>query len=214
MTRCDTYYDRTAEFDREPAICSTDTVMLGDSLTCFGGNWNQRLLGQSTGPFVNRGIAGDDTDGIYDRLNQVLPFHPARIIFLAGVNDISHGLTAQEVAGGVLRICHAIRRECPDTLLTLQTLLPFNEQFHRWRLLEGRSDVVVEVNRQLRETAQKEGIDLLDLYPHFCEPDGNQLPAHLTVDGLHLTEAGYAIWVELLRGHLHLPPVAGHAPQS
>lgn len=196
--RCDTYEERKALFDAEPSIHSSDIVMLGDSLTCFGGDWARRL-GISDVPVFNRGIAGDDLPGIRDRLDQIVPYHPALVVFLAGVNDISHGCSAQEIAEGIFDVVNRFRRNSPGTKLILQSLLPINESFHQWRLLEGKTGIVPEVNRLIADKASSEHITYLDLFPHFVIPDTPVMRPELTVDGLHLTEAGYNIWGSLLR---------------
>jgi lysophospholipase L1-like esterase len=202
---CDTYQEMTRQFDSEPPIQPTDIVMLGDSQTQFGGNWNKRLLGTDSGPYINRGIAGDDTSGIYDRLHQVLPFHPAAIYFLAGINDISHGLNPEEVASGIFRIVEEISVQCPDTRLFLQSLLPINEHFHQWKLLEGKTDTIVQVNHLIRQRADKRHIPFLNLFPLFTLSDSHIMRPELTVDGLHLTEKGYEIWVHELKGSFSTP---------
>ncbi len=71
----------------EPAITSKDIVMLGNSLTEGGGDWFT-VSGKKN--VRNRGIIGDEVMGIYDRLHQILPGHPAKLFLLIGVNDISH----------------------------------------------------------------------------------------------------------------------------
>src|SRR5574344_2143407 len=86
------YDQRVAHFDSLPPIHRSDIIMLGNSLTEFGGNWNLLLTGKEKGHFVNRGIIGDDAMGMYDRLYQIIPGHPKAIILMAGVNDISHNL--------------------------------------------------------------------------------------------------------------------------
>ncbi|HEY9550767.1 MAG TPA: serine acetyltransferase, partial [Prevotella sp.] len=64
------YNKRVAEFEKMRPIDSTDVVMLGNSLTEFGGDWNRLLGGKH---IRNRGIAGDDAAGIMGRLVQILP---------------------------------------------------------------------------------------------------------------------------------------------
>ncbi len=83
----DHYYKRFLQFMDEPAITSKDIVMLGNSLTEGGGDWSARLGKKNV---RNRGIIGDEVMGIYDRLHQILPGHPAKLFLLIGVNDISH----------------------------------------------------------------------------------------------------------------------------
>lgn len=196
---CDSYQEKTRKFRTEPPIKPTDTVMLGDSLTQFGGNWNQRLLDKDTGPYINRGIAGDDTDGIYDRLHQILPYQPATIFFLAGINDISHDLSIKEVANGIFKIVDEISRQCPNTRLYLQSLLPINEDFHQWKLLEGKTEVIPQVNRIIHKMANERNISYLNLFSLFSISGLHIMRPDLTIDGLHLTEKGYDVWSKKLK---------------
>ena len=48
------------------------------------------------------------------------------------------------------------------------------------------------------QMAKEEGITLIDLYPHFLGTD-NKLNKAYTIDGLHLTAAGYKVWAEILK---------------
>jgi lysophospholipase L1-like esterase len=196
---CDSYQEKTRKFRTEPPIKPTDTVMLGDSLTQFGGNWNQRLLDKDAGPYINRGIAGDDTDGIYDRLHQILPYQPATIFFLAGINDISHDLSAEEVTDGIFKIVDEISRQCPNTRLYLQSLLPINEDFHQWKLLEGKTEVIPQVNRIIHKMANERNISYLNLFSLFSISGLHIMRPDLTIDGLHLTEKGYDVWSKKLK---------------
>jgi lysophospholipase L1-like esterase len=199
---CDGYQEMTRLFSTETTIKPTDTVMLGDSLTQFGGNWNQRLLDKDTGPYINRGIAGDDTDGIYDRLHQILPYQPATIFFLAGINDISHDLSSEEVAKGIFKIVDKISRQCPNTKLYLQSILPINEDFHQWKLLEGKTEVIPQVNDIIHKIANERNISFLNLFSLFTLPISHIMRPDLTIDGLHLTEKGYDVWTAELKNAL------------
>ena len=192
----DHYYKRLVQFMDEPAVTSKDIVMLGNSLTENGGDWSKRMNRSNV---LNRGIIGDDTHGIQHRLYQILPGHPQKLFLMAGVNDLSHGLSADSVALLVRGVVERIQRESPDTKLYLQSLLPINESFGRYSRLEGRTDDVPAINKQLQALAQEKGITFIDLFPKFTEKGTNVLRADLTHDGLHLTEEGYAIWQKALK---------------
>lgn len=192
----DHYYTRTRQFTDEPAITSKDIVMLGNSLTENGGDWNTRLKKKN---IRNRGIIGDEVMGIYDRLYQILPGHPAKIFLLIGVNDISHDLTADSIVGMIRITVERIRRESPDTKLYLQSLLPFNESFNRYKKLTGKTDTVPEINLQLKALAKEQHVKFINLFPLFTEKGTNALRSELTSDGLHLNEEGYKIWVKALK---------------
>lgn len=195
-TYTDHYYRRFLQFMDEPPVTSQDIVMLGNSLTENGGNWGRRLGWKHV---VNRGIIGDEVMGVYDRLHQILTGHPQKLFLLIGINDVSHGLTADSIAGLIDHTVERIRRESPQTRLYLQSLLPINESFGRYRLLTGKTDLVPQINARLRELARERQIDFIDLFPLFTEPNTSVLRKELTTDGLHLNEDGYRIWVKALK---------------
>ena len=187
----DHYNDRVAEFETMRAIDSTDIVMLGNSLTEYAGDWNVLLKARH---IRNRGIAGDDAEGIYHRLIQILPGKPKAIFLLVGGNDLSHDLTPQQVFENCKKVIDKILKDCPSTKLYVQSLLPINETFGRWKKLEGKTDDVAAVNRLLRHYCEKNKIAYINLFKHFNRHGTNEMRKSLTVDGLHLSPQGYKIW--------------------
>jgi lysophospholipase L1-like esterase len=187
----DHYNDRVAEFETMRAIDSTDIVMLGNSLTEYAGDWNVLLKARH---IRNRGIAGDDAEGIYHRLIQILPGKPKAIFLLVGGNDLSHDLTPQQVFENCKKVIDKILKDCPSTKLYVQSLLPINESFGRWKKLEGKTDDVAAVNRLLRHYCEKNKIAYINLFKHFNRHGTNEMRKSLTVDGLHLSPQGYKIW--------------------
>lgn len=192
----DHYYKRFLQFIDEPAIGNKDIVMLGNSLTENGGDWAARLGNKNV---RNRGIIGDEVMGVYDRLHQILPGHPAKLFLLIGVNDVSHDLTTDTIVGMIRVTVERIRKESPDTKLYLQSLLPINESFGRYKRLAGKTNMIPEINKQLEELAKEKGLTYINLFPLFTEKGSNVLRAELTTDGLHLKEEGYKIWVKAIR---------------
>ena len=180
----------------EPAITDKDVVMLGNSLTENGGDWGKRLGKKHV---VNRGIIGDEVMGVYERLHQILPGHPKKLFLMIGINDVSHNLTADSIAGMIRLTVERIQRESPETELHLQSLLPINESFGRYKLLTGKTDLVPEINTRLKALAQEKKIDFINLFPLFTEGNTNVLRKDLTTDGLHLNEEGYKIWAKALK---------------
>ena len=92
-----------------------------------------------------------------------------------------------------------IQKESPDTKLYLQSLLPINESFGRYKRLAGKTNMIPEINKQLEELAKEKGLTYINLFPLFTEKGSNVLRAELTTDGLHLKEEGYKIWVKAIR---------------
>jgi CubicO group peptidase (beta-lactamase class C family)/lysophospholipase L1-like esterase len=193
------YYDRVTQFMEEPDITPKDIVMLGNSLTENGGNWATRL-GKAN--IRNRGIIGDEAQGVYDRLYQILPYHPAKIFLMIGINDVSHNLSTDSITQLVQRIVEKVRTDSPQTKLYLQSLLPINESFGRYSRLKGKTAQIPQINDRLRSLAKNKKIAFIDLFPKFCDKNSLSLRADLSTDGLHLQESGYKIWVKALKGQL------------
>lgn len=195
----DHYYKRLVKFENEPPIGPKDIVMLGNSLTEYGGKWNVRLKKRNV---RNRGIIGDETTGVYDRLHQILPGQPAKIFLMIGINDVSHHLPVDSAMILVTRIIDKIQTESPDTKIYLQSLLPINESFGRYKSLIGKTDLIPLINKEMEVLAAKREIRFINLFPLFTEKETNVLRKDLTKDGLHLTETGYMIWCKALKRYL------------
>lgn len=196
------YNERVTLFERLNDIDSTKIVMLGNSLTenaANAGDWNVLLRTKNV---VNRGISGDDAIGITNRLVQILPYKPKAIFLMCGTNDMSHHLTAEQVFYKVKGVIDSIRVGAPDTKLYVQSLLPFNESFGRWKNLQGRTDDVPVVNQMLKKYCEEQGITYVELFPYFTNRHNNVLLRFLSVDGLHLSKQGYRIWSERLRPYV------------
>ena len=63
---------------------SGEIIFLGDSMTEYG-EWVE-FFGNPN--IKNRGIAGDMTDGILDRLDEVTASSPSQLFLMIGVNDL------------------------------------------------------------------------------------------------------------------------------
>ena len=173
--------------------------MIGNSLTENGGDWSKRL---GVSNIKNRGIIGNDAMGIYNRLNQIVSGKPKKIFLMCGINDVSHNLTTDSIVKMVDLIVSKIQKESPDTKLYLQSLLPINESFARYKRLESKTDQVPEINAGLEKMAKLHKITFVKLFPLFVDKNTNILRKELTGDGLHLNETGYEIWVNELKKYV------------
>ena len=193
------YYVRMRTFEDEPPIRSTDIVMLGNSLTEGGKDWAEKLGKPNV---RNRGISGDVALGVDARLYQITPHKPAKIFLLIGINDVSHDVTVDSLMTDIRTLVDHIRAQTPKTKLVLQSLLPIRESTGRWKRLQGKTDMIPQINARIEALAREKGLTFINLYPHFTEPGTNIMRAELTYDGLHLSKAGYDVWVKLLKPHL------------
>ena len=118
---------------------------------------------------------------------------------MIGVNDISHDLSTDSIVQMIEKNVTRIQRESPETKLYLQSLLPIDESFNRYKKLTNKTYQIPEINDRLKALAKEKKIDFIDLYPLFTEKGTNVLRKELTYDGLHLKEEGYKIWVYAIK---------------
>ncbi|MEN0103276.1 MAG: GDSL-type esterase/lipase family protein [Curtobacterium sp.] len=173
-------------------------LFLGDSITA-GGTWDERFPDERT---LNLGISGDTTDGVLERLDEVVQAAPDAIVLLIGTNDFgNHRKSAEHVVRNVETILVTLRRELPGVRLLLVSILPRQAEF---------TPRIEEANRHLRQFVATCHAQYLDAWPALA--DGDHLAEQYTEDGLHLTDDGYRAYVaelgpalERLRG---LPPMS------
>lgn len=124
--------------------------MLGNSLTEGGGDWSKRLKTENV---RNKRYCRNEIMGIYDRLDQILPGKPRKNLFLlTGVNDVSHDLSTDSLVTLMDFLLNEIQTKSPETRLYLQSLLPINESFGRYKKLTGKTDQIPEINAETERT--------------------------------------------------------------
>lgn len=187
-------WGQRATLFNDMGVDSTSIVMFGNSLT-QGGEWSALFNDMR---FCNRGIIGDIVEGLTDRLDCVVDGKPAKIFLLVGVNDISHHLTADSVARATSELVGKIRQRTPNTKVYVQSLLPINyKTYPRYKNMKDKEQVIRDVNTLLEPAVKERGLTWVNLYPHFCDEEGN-LKKEYTNDGLHLLAPGYLKWREII----------------
>ncbi|WP_286833417.1 GDSL-type esterase/lipase family protein [Sphingobacterium sp. UBA7038] len=169
-------------------------VFLGNSIT-FWGNWTERLQNMTV---KNRGIAGDNTYGVLERLDGILVHKPKLIFLMIGVNDLAQGFPDELIVHNINKIVDRIQQQSPTTELVLQSLLPVNPTMGKLSSHTQHAGRIPGLNCMLKGIAKTKGAHYLDLYSQFVDSDG-YLRKNLTWDGVHLTEEGYKIWVKMLK---------------
>jgi lysophospholipase L1-like esterase len=118
---------------------------------------------------------------------------------LIGVNDVSHDLSTDSIVYRIDQVLSRIQKESPETKVYLQSLLPIDESFNRYKRLTNKTYQIPEINARLEALAKEKKITFINLYPLFTEKGTNVLRKELTSDGLHLNDKGYQIWVDAIK---------------
>jgi lysophospholipase L1-like esterase len=174
-----------------------DIIFLGNSITA-GVDWHE-LLGLRYAR--NRGISGDITFGVLERLDEVVAGKPRKIFILIGINDIARNIPDSVIINNHKRIVAGIRAASPRTRIYLQTLMPVNSTIGATKQHYNKDEHIAAVNSGLKELAAAAKITLIDLHTPFLDENG-RLKADYTYDGLHLNARGYEAWRKILLNNL------------
>lgn len=156
-------------------------VFLGDSITeyCDLAAYYPGL------DAVNQGIAGDTTDGMLQRLEQVYAAAPQAVVVHGGVNDLLSGLDGEHVLDNLRAIVQAIHERLPKAKVVVQSLYPVGEGEGLYFTRRIR-----QINAQLEERAKELDYRYANVYDALCTADG-RLDGRYSDDGLHPNAEGY-----------------------
>ncbi len=161
------------------------TLLLGDSLTAWH-DWSGLL-----GAHLNHGVPGDTTEGLLQRLPRSLTARPERVILTIGSNDLLQQLPLENVKENYLDIL--------NELLEIETLIVFTIP----PVIDAPAvnEQIIALNHWLMEQTWKYHFHYVDLY-HALAGSDNTLKSEYTTDGVHLSDAGYAVWETKMKAAL------------
>lgn len=202
------YHQRASHFRTLPKTAG-EIVMVGNSLT-DGAEWSE-LFGDPR--IKNRGISGDVTAGVLQRLDEISQRKPVKVFLLIGTNDLARGIGADSVLRNILRIVARLKQAAPATNVYVQSILPVNPSFGKFAGHMAKAPEARWVNKALQDSAVRNRYTFVDLYAAFVKT-GDRLDAAYTNDGLHLNGAGYQLYKHLLYPYVYdAAPMASIIPQ-
>jgi lysophospholipase L1-like esterase len=161
------------------------TIMLGDSITDEA-QWDE-LLNSDT--IQNRGISGDTTDGVIDRLNPIGK-NIEKVFIMIGVNDIMRGKPVDEVYLNYLKIIQFFKEK--NIKIHIQSTLYIGES--------RKADFnpkIEELNKRLEKYTSENQITFINLNPIFAP--NKILKKEFTFDDLHLNGSAYNLWATKIK---------------
>lgn len=179
------YRDKTSHFETL-SKSEAEIIFLGDSLTDLC-EWAELLKNDQ---IKNRGICGDTTDGILNRIDNIIEYQPQKLFLLIGINDLNQGRQVPDIVENYNLILNNIKDKLPTTKVFIQSVLPVNYQkFQK----SGVNDKVIKLNLKLRELAKEFSYQYIDLFSAFLDIN-KELDSQYTTDGVHLNGQGYLVW--------------------
>jgi len=174
------YYRSRLAFFRQSAA-DADVIMLGDSIT-EGIDWRELFPDLR---ILNRGIAGDTSAGVLNRLDEVIARHPKVVFLMIGSNDLQLGVPVPTIKANIKSIISALEQNQIRIVLqkTLYATTGYRSQLN---------NKVNELNESLSDLCGTPRVLCLNLNQILAE--GGALSPSLSTDGLHLNTSGYLAW--------------------
>ncbi len=151
-------------------------------------------------PVANHGFGGSilkDSVDYFDRL--VTTAEPQIIVVYAGDNDVAAGRKPETIADDFRKFLGLVHSKVPGCKKVIY--ISIKPSVKRWTMAE----TMQKTNRLIKDLCEAdEQAEFLDVWPHMLNAEGMPRPDLLADDGLHLNDAGYAIWNDAVRPLLNI----------
>jgi lysophospholipase L1-like esterase len=184
-----------------------DLLFLGDSITdAWGGEGHgkgggAKIFEKEFLPLkaANFGIGGDRTQHVLWRLQngELEGIQPKVVMLMIGTNNSNgNDNTAEEIAEGITAIVKEIHQRSPKTKVLLLAIFPRGEPERS----KAQREKIAKANSIIAKLDDGgKTVKYLDIGDKFLQPDGT-LPKDIMPDLLHLSEKGYQIWADAVKG--------------
>lgn len=171
---------------------SDEIIMLGNSLT-HNFEWHEMFPNVK---IKNRGINGDMTIGILNRLDEILESKPKKIFIEIGINDLMNNIPVMDVISNYEQIIFKIQYQSPGTKVYVQSILPCGLNIYNTNVPVSKS--ILACNNHLKSISDMSNSYYVDLYTSLVHE--NELKKIYDCgDHLHLSGAGYIKWCEIIK---------------
>jgi lysophospholipase L1-like esterase len=197
------YENKVKTFKIENESCKKgQIVFIGDSITDLYplGDYYLDLNLEC----YNRGISGDSTNGVINRLDvSLLDLEPSVVVLMIGTNDINAGTPKRKILENYKIILDEIKNNQPTVELYFVSVIPQNKDLESYTNIkvDKTNQTIIETNAEIEKLCAEYGHTFIDL--HSCLLDENgYLKKECSDDGIHLNSVGFEIWTSLLKPYL------------
>ncbi|OLQ72890.1 hypothetical protein BIT28_06815 [Photobacterium proteolyticum] len=180
-------YKYKKSFFEQEYVDDFDVVFIGDSITGWA-HWNELFPTLLT---ANRGIGGDTTDGVIDRIDSIVNTKAKKAFIMIGINDILNGKEISFIVTNYKIIIESLLESGMDVYV-------------QSTLITQRRDVnlkVRELNLILRSLSKQLGVKYFDI--NLGLSNEGVLSPKYTIDGIHLNGAGYTKWKKKIESYVN-----------
>ena len=194
------FFEKHAAFLKRANEGPVGVVFIGDSITQGWGKFPE-IWEKAWGKYqpANFGIGGDRTQHVIWRIEEgeLDKISPKVAVLMIGTNNTMDD-SAKDIAKANRKIVSMIQDKLPNTKILLLAVFPRGPRSMRGGVAdpwEMRMDKIRAINADMTKLDNGKSIRFLDLGPKFTSADGTIAHA-IMPDQLHLSAAGYEIWVE------------------
>jgi lysophospholipase L1-like esterase len=178
------YKHRKSLFD-ESAYVDVDIVFVGDSITEHA-EWHELITDKR---IANRGISGDRTTGVMNRLDSVIATSADKAFLMLGVNDLLAGDRVDAVLSRYYGIVEQLKDAGMEVII--QSTLYGGPRYPEL------NEKIEMLNINLKRYAyQKDGVSYVDLNALLAP--SRELKREFSEDEIHLNSSGYRKWVSAI----------------
>ena len=192
------YNNKVAAFSVENAnYAKGQNVFIGDSITdLYHLDEYYSDLDKAT---YNPGIGGDTTIGVLDRLDvSLFQIAPSNIVLMIGINDINCGYLEDDIVARYTSILDNIKSNLPSSKLFVMSILPMHDAMPDYVDLDKNTAIIISINSKIKLLAEERSYQYMDLFS-LVKDDNNRLVKAYSEDGIHLNDAGFRVWTDLVK---------------
>jgi lysophospholipase L1-like esterase len=152
----------------------------------------------------NRGIGGDTTQGVIERLNvSIFDIMPSKIVLMIGTNDVNGNVQNEKILSNYRIIFDEIKKNQPTVDVFVMSIIPQNKDIEKAAGIDvtKNNKTIKYLNSEIKNLCGEYGYSFLEIYDLLLDEEG-YLDKEYSDDGLHLNAAGFEIWTEVLKPYL------------
>jgi len=150
-------------------------------------------------PVLNRGFGGAHMSHLVHNAERIVTaYTPRAVVVYGGDNDIGAGKTPETIAADFASLVERLRSHQPDLPIYFITIKPSRLRWEQWPAMSETNTLIA------RMASADRNLSILDVSRPMLDLGQGEAPPDdlFWIDGLHLSEQGYAIWAEVVSSRL------------
>lgn len=139
----------------------------------------------------NRGVGGFESSDLLKNITGYVASQPDKIFIMIGANNILNrheGVLLNDIS----TIIRKIKVASPKTKIYIHSILPMKSV--------SSNQQIEFYNGRIQNICTNENVKFINIYNLFKSSSTIINLSYYVADGIHLTEAGYKVWADAIRG--------------